>query len=92
MTTFAQVVKAAVPGASDDFIEHIIWGRTPYPCGAITAKSLYKAASQYNRAYQHHIRLCDWCHRPAELNDYMCKHCNDALRQCTQEPKDEIPS
>ena len=74
-----KIIKAAIPGADDSLCEHIIWGRTPFPCGAITAQSLYKAASRYARATKNKIRLCDFCDRVAEPDGWCCGSCRDAL-------------
>jgi len=46
-----RIIQVAIPNASDAVMEHVIWGMTPFPCGAITAQSLFKAACRYRRAY-----------------------------------------
>lgn len=74
-----EIIHAAVPDASDDFCHHVLWGRTPFPCGVITAQSLYKAATSLNRANANGIHLCDHCHNLAMENEWMCKQCADAL-------------
>jgi hypothetical protein len=73
-----RVIKAAIPDATDIEMEHIVWGRTPYPFAEVTPKSLYKAASAYKRANDHGIQLCDFCHRPAVKHD-LCDVCRAAL-------------
>lgn len=82
MTTIRDAILAGAPNASDDLIEHILWGRTPYPCGRVDAKGFYKAASGYRRASEHGIDLCDFCHRQAVKN-HLCARCDDALRPAT---------
>ena len=82
------IIKAAIPGAPEWVVEHIVWERTPYPVGAITPRSLYKAASGYRRACEHGIELCTFCDRPARAGDHVipaCQHCDDALTSATKE-------
>jgi hypothetical protein len=43
--TPAQIIRAAIPEADEVLCDHILWGRTPFPMGAITAQSLFKAAN-----------------------------------------------
>jgi len=74
-----EIVLAAIPNADESVIDHVLWGRTPFPCGAITAKSLYKAAYQYKRAADSKIRLCDFCSRRAEPNKWLCGKCSRML-------------
>lgn len=74
----ARIIYAAIPNAPDFVVDHIIWGRTPYPFAEVTAKSLYKAASRYKRASDNGIQLCDLCDRPAIAND-LCNICRTAL-------------
>lgn len=73
------IIQAAIPGASADLCEHIIWGRTPFPCGPITAKSLYQAARRFKRAADHGIQLCDFCDNIAAKGEWCCEKCNAAL-------------
>lgn len=74
-----EVVRAAVPNASDGFIEHILWGRTPYPMGRITAKSLYKAARRVDRASKNGIRLCDLCDNQVTGSGWECDKCHAVM-------------
>lgn len=74
------VIRAAIPDADKSTIDHIIWGRTPFPFKALTPKSLFKAASAYRRACDRGVILCDLCHRIARENAWTCVRCNDALR------------
>ena len=75
-----EIIKAAIPRASDALCEHIIWGRTAYPFAQITARVLYRAASRYKRAHDHGFRLCDFCDRQVERGHFVCPSCNKALR------------
>lgn len=70
-----RIVRAAIPEATSSVIDHILWGRTPYPCGAITPKSLYKAADSWARACRNNLYLCDLCHRVDEGSKGACDHC-----------------
>jgi len=80
MTTIHEIIRAAKPEASDEFCEHIIWGRTPYPVGRVTPKALYKAASGYVRAYRKNTRLCELCHRiVTDQKRYVCDRCESVL-------------
>lgn len=73
------VIRAAIPGASDELCEFIVWERTPAPVGAITARSLYKAADRFRRAEDNGIRLCEMCDRIARDGHYLCAECKRAL-------------
>jgi len=77
--TFKQVVQAAIPGASEELADFIIWNRTPFPMGEVTARSLYRAASAWRRANEHGINLCDFCHRIAMKDHWTCEQCDRAL-------------
>lgn len=79
--TFGQIIRAAIPGADEDTVDHVLWGRTPYPVGRITAKSLFKAASGFRRAAANGIHLCDHCHSMALPDRFECGPCGVALRR-----------
>lgn len=79
--TPAQIIRGAIPDASDALCEHILWGRTPYPCGQITAKSLYRAASRLRRAAESGRHLCDFCDNLAEAGSDLCGDCASVLRR-----------
>ncbi len=79
MTTSVEIVRAAIPGADERLCDHILWGRTPFPIGGITAKSLFRAASAFRRAHEHGFQLCDHCHNPAEPGKFECRRCRAAL-------------
>lgn len=78
--TSEEIIRAAIPGASDGLCDHILWGRTPFPVGSITPKSLYRAASAWKRACDKNIELCELCHRKA-TDGMLCERCSAALRQ-----------
>lgn len=63
--TYAEVILAGYPQADDAMIEHILWERTPYPMGKVTARSLYQAASRIRRATNNGVQLCDFCDNKA---------------------------
>jgi hypothetical protein len=81
MTTAAEVIRAAMPGASTDICEYILWNRTPYPAGKVTAQSLCKAASRTKRAWDKHVRLCELCDRKVEGGRIICRKCEKALEE-----------
>ena len=78
------IVRAAIPDAGEDVVSHILWGRTPFPCGPITAQSLYRAASSWRRACDNGLRLCELCHRVA-VDNWTCQNCEDALERIRRE-------
>ena len=79
MTTVAEVVRAALPDANEELCDFILWCRTPFPAGAISAKSLYQAARRWGRAQDHNLRLCEMCDRLAEPGKDLCQNCDVAL-------------
>lgn len=83
MTTFAEVIKAAIPNADGDLCERILWERTPYPMGRVSAKSLYQAASRFKRANENKRRLCDCCHNQTENDKWTCAKCSAALEKAS---------
>jgi len=79
MTTALQIVRAAIPNASDSLCDHILWGRTGFPCfGKVTAQIVYKAAYRFKRASDKNMDLCDFCDRIATKND-LCDVCRNSL-------------
>lgn len=79
--TPADIIRAAIPGATDSDVEHVVWGRTAFPMASVSARDLYRAASRLQRATANGIRLCDFCDRIARTGDWMCVSCDDALRR-----------
>lgn len=61
----SEVIRNAIPNASEELCDYILWERTPYPVGEITARSLYSAAMRYHRAYSTGKKLCTFCDRIA---------------------------
>ena len=78
------IIRAAIPDATDEACEWILWERTPYPMGAIDARSVYKAASRMQRAANHKLRLCELCDRVAEPGKWICHRCEDFLTKARQ--------
>lgn len=74
-----QVIRAAIPDATADLCEHILWERTPYPFAKLTARDIYRAASRFKRATTNGRRLCDWCDNLA-VDGYCCISCAAALK------------
>lgn len=80
MTKASEIVRAAIPDASDDDIEHVLWARTPFPVGQVSPQSLYRAASGWDRAGKHGLQLCDHCHNVvAPGRQFECEACGSAL-------------
>ena len=79
------VVRAAIPDADQGMCEHIVWGRTPFPFKAVSARELYKAASRVQRAHRNGITLCMFCDNIAEAGDTECATCAAALDRCRKE-------
>jgi hypothetical protein len=80
--TPAHCIRAAIPGASDELVDHIVWGRTPFPFAKLGARDFYKAASSWRRAAAKGIQLCDHCHNIASADAWTCQQCWDALHPC----------
>lgn len=74
----SEVIRNAIPNASEELCDYILWERTPYPCGAITARSLYSAARSYHRAYSTGKKLCTLCNRIATTGKCLpvCERCD----------------
>lgn len=82
-STPSDIIRAAIPGASDDVCQHVLWGRTPFPFKKLTARDIYKAASGYIRSARRGTYLCDHCHRIADYDIYECVGCHDGrTRAC----------
>ena len=79
--TFAAVIRAAIPDATDETCEFILFGRTPFPVGAVTAKSIYQAAARFRRANSNGLRLCEFCDRIVIPPSWTCPRCDKALRE-----------
>ena len=79
----ATIIRAAIPDATDKDCEWILWERTPYPVGVITAQSVYKAASRIQRATARKKQLCEFCDRLAEQDKFTCHICDDAISRAS---------
>lgn len=77
--TFGDVIKAAIPGADEVVCDHVLWGRTPFPMGKVTARSLYRAASRLRRATASKIQLCDFCDNRVLSGHFYCSRCCNSL-------------
>lgn len=75
-----QILLKAMPNATDNQIFHIIWSRTSYPFGKVSARDLVKAAYRYQRAFNNGLMLCDHCDRLA-TKFCMCDVCRTALER-----------
>lgn len=74
-----QIVRAAIPRASDELVDHVLFGRTPYPLAPVSAQSLYKAAYRFRRAWENGTKLCTFCDRRAIPGEWECERCARAL-------------
>ncbi len=79
MIVTTEIIRKAFPGASAEFCEHVLWNRTPFPMGVITAKSIYQAASRLRRAGQNGLQLCDFCDRVVRPGQWNCDACEASL-------------
>jgi len=70
-----QIIKGAIPDADDALCEYILWEKTSFPFGKLTAKILYKAASRVSRAHKNRIKLCDFCDNQTSGSDSVCRRC-----------------
>lgn len=76
----AQIIRAAIPEADAGIIDYIMWARTPWPAGSLTAKSLYRAASSAKRAAANNIELCDFCDNRS-TGKWCCDKCRRILNR-----------
>jgi len=83
------IVRAAIPNADKGLADAILWGRTPFPVGKVTARELYEAAERFRRAEDHGVTLCDWCDRKTEDGRKLCRRCHTALRRACDETDDK---
>lgn len=79
--TPADCIRAAIPDADDALCHYIVWNRTPFPMGRVSARDFYRAASAFKRAGAKGIRLCETCHNIA-VDDWNCASCNKILSDC----------
>jgi hypothetical protein len=76
-----RIIRAAIPDASEEFADMIVWGRTPYPFAPVTPRSLYRAADRWRRACERGVQLCEFCDRIAAPDEWMCPNCTAALNR-----------
>lgn len=77
-----QIIRAAIPGASNEVCDYILWSRTPFPIGAITPKQIYRAARSFHRATVNGIQLCELCDSKVARKDaFACDACEAFLRK-----------
>ena len=75
----SDIVRAAIPDASDELCNHVLWGRTAFPFVQLTARDLYRAASAFWRAQERGNQLCDMCHRLEQPGRWLCVKCDKAM-------------
>lgn len=74
-----KIIRTGYPGATPSIIEHVMWGRTPFPFVKLDARMILKAASGLYRATKNGLVLCDFCDRLAVQGDSLCERCDSAL-------------
>lgn len=75
-----EVMRKAQANITEDEAEFILWERTPYPVGGITAKSLYQATRRFYRVIKNHRKCCELCDNLAKENDSLCERCARVIR------------
>lgn len=75
----ADIVRAAIPGANDHLVDHIVWGRTSFPFGRVSARDLFKAAHRWRRSGAQGLTLCDFCDNLVAPSAWVCYRCRAAL-------------
>lgn len=85
MTTFIELAKAAMPGATDAEAEFVLWNHTPFPFST-EPRVLFKKISGYRRACANGIQLCETCSRIA-ADGWNCEQCNAALAAARTETR-----
>ena len=76
--TFIELIKAAIPGCSDETAAYVLWNRTPFPFDA-EPKMLFKKARGYARACASGRQQCELCDNLARPGEWECQSCYDAL-------------
>lgn len=82
--TFEEVIRAAIPNATADDCNYILWNRTGFPGfwrDKNIAREVFKAARRTARAALNHRRLCDFCDRVAMENEWLCSSCHRELKK-----------
>lgn len=80
MHSALDIVRAAIPDATCAVAENILWERTCFPVGRVTARDLYRAASRVRRCAAQGTRMCDFCDRLVGDEAKLCARCERALR------------
>jgi hypothetical protein len=76
------VVRAAMPDATEEDAEFIVWARTPFPMVEGAARNIYRAASGWARATRNGRVLCDLCWRAVTGEGMTCETCMRMLEEC----------
>lgn len=77
--TFLELAKAAMPGATDEEADYVLWNHTPFPFET-SPRVLYKRVAGYRRACANGKRQCETCFRLAKGGDWNCERCAEILR------------
>lgn len=71
--TIGQIVREYFPTADKDFIEHILWSKTPYPM--VTIDSLRTHLQTYARALKANKEMCYCCGKFRKKSDMVGEFC-----------------
>ena len=74
-----EIVRAVIPNANNEVVDFLMWNRTPFPIGPTPTKSIYRAASTWQRACKNKIALCDFCDNKVATK-FLCVKCDSALK------------
>jgi hypothetical protein len=72
--TFLELAKAALPGASNEDADYVLWNHTAFPFET-SPRALYRSLSSYRRAAANGRRLCTTCNNIA-VDEWSCARCN----------------
>lgn len=77
--TARDIIRGAIPDATDTLCNYILWERTCYPVGTVTPQTLYRAAARYRRGAVKGLILCELCDRLARPGWHVCPRCEQAM-------------
>jgi hypothetical protein len=78
------VVRAAIPQAQEELVNYILWERTPFPVGSVSARDLYRAANRWERARKNGLTLCPFCNNKMEPEKFHCVSCQKHFDEIEQ--------
>ena len=85
--TWIEFARQALPDASDDLLDDLLWSRTAFPF--CDAKHTYSQLMHYKIMKSIHWgRMCDLCGNPITKKYGCCPQCHRALRR--PHPDDKV--